>query len=201
MLIIEKTGLPHDVNKKDHLKGTHIPIIGLCGTTIDEAYHSLQIRRNKPIKSYVEFNGKVLISEMTLDECYLAIVGKTKSEFEQENAVRIQTYHEEKAAKKHKILIKVIENQVVFNNQFNVNYDDFVSSLISNYHTSIYNLMEYDACLDIMLDMNKKLNVELKNSRDIKKYIDTLLDAQNHSGFSYQIVQNLLKRFTNYYDG
>lgn len=200
MLIIEKTGLPHDVNKKDHLNGTHIPIIGLCGTTIDEAYHSLQIRRNKPIKSYVEFNGKVLISEMTLDECYLAIVSKTKSEFEQENAVRIQTYHEEKAAKKHKILIKVIENQVVFNNQFNVNYDDFVSSLISNYHTSIYNLMEYDACLDIMLDMNKKLNVELKNSRDIKKYIDTLLDAQNHSGYSRQMVQILLKKFTNYYD-
>lgn len=201
MLIIEKTGLPHDVNKKDHLNGTHIPIIGLCGTTIDEAYHSLQIRRNKPIKSYVEFNGKVLISEMTLDECYLAIVGKTKSEFEQDNAVRIQTYHEEKAAKKHKILIKVIENQVVFNNQFNVNYDDFVSCLISNYHTSIYNLMEYDACLDIMLAVKEKLNIELKNQKDIENYINNMLDEQNHSGFSYQIVQNLLKRFTNYYDG
>lgn len=198
MLIIEKTGLPHDVNSKEHLKGTHLPIIGLGGITIQEVHQDLQHRRNKPIKSYAEFNGKVLISEMTLDECYQAVTGKTKSEFEQDKLAQIKAHKEERTLKKHKILIRVVENQIFFNNQANVNYSDFISSLISNYHTSIYDLMEYDACLDIMIAIDKKLG-ELKKQKDIENYINGLLEEQNHSGSSYQIVQSLLKRFTNYY--
>lgn len=198
MLIIEKTGLPHDINSKEHLKGTHVPIIGLGGMTVDEVHSDLQHRRDKSIKSYAEFNGKVLISEMTLDECYQAVVGKTKSEFEQDKLNQFKAQHEERTLKKHKILIRVVESQVIFNDQYNVNYNDFVSSLISNYHTSIYDLMEYDACLDIMIAINKKLG-EFKKQKDIVNHIENLLEEQNHSGSSYQIVQSLLKRFTNYY--
>lgn len=203
MLMIEKTGLPHNVDTKEHLNGTHIPIIGHVGITIDDAYHDLQIRRNKPIKSYVEFNGKILISEMTLDECYQAVVGKTKAEFEQSKLLAKNKYQEDVNKEKQRILIKAVESSLIFDKQTvsQVNYDSFLHSLVDHYHSSFYHLKEYEACLDIMLEMNEKLKMSnLTSYGEINKTVNQLLDKQNHSGHSYKIVQCLLSEFTYYYD-
>lgn len=160
----------------------------IAGSTIDQAYFDMvREKENHNEECMCSFNGKEITSEMTLDECYLAVIGKTKAE------VQDELREAEGAFKRHREeFLSHVQEYIDANIERArglVNKEDFEDyKTVANVRfRDIYEGMEMDALLDI-----------LEYYKDTDGNIDgckRLFDNQGHSGMSAHLTAALADRF------
>lgn len=133
------------------------------------------------------FNGHTFYSDtVTLDNAYTEVTGKTKTEYDKEMQERHKKYRQEEKDYKRKIpeLTKewITKGHEILDKKYWKNWDKIVPLRLKD----LYRGMELGACLSIIETLNN--NSEFYDA----KYI---LDKQNHSGASYNLVVYLVSNF------
>ena len=158
------------------------------GETIDQAYRMmLQEKDWHGEECMCLFNGREITSEMTLDECYLAVIGKTKAEAQEE------LREAEGAFKRHREeFLSHVQEHIDANIErarglvSEEDFEDYKKAADVRFR-DIYEGMEMNALLDI-----------LEVYRDTDGDIDSckrLFDAQGHSGMTAQLTAALADKF------
>ena len=155
-----------------------------AGSDIESAYCQLQ---NYEGRCYGKFNGVFLDDTMSLDECYLAVTGKTKAEhatYMQDKAVEFDRAEKERLLRvpqdtdeMTKAFLEVVEAQ----------YKDEVPQLVKMMVESLYGTPLAQDVLSVL----KMLN----NAADIEE-VTTLLSTQGHSGTTHTIVLFVLNKLS-----
>lgn len=158
------------------------------GETIDQAYQMMVQEKDKHNEECMcHFNGKELTTEMTLDECYLAVIGKTKAEVQEELREAEGAFK-----RRREEFLSHVQEYIDANIERArglVSEEDFedYKEVADVRFRDIYEGMEMNALLDI-----------LEVYRDTDGDIDSckrLFDAQGHSGMSAQLTAALADKF------
>lgn len=166
-------------------------IIIYAGERIEDAYKDMQRYKNENNeKCYCKFNGMVLFSDNSLDECYKKVTGNTKEEFhkkiEEENERIIEKENEFK--KKIPTLIEEYRNKArgIISEELLQKWDKIVPIRLND----LYHGMELDCWLDIIKVLNKDIDEE-------ERFVECkrLFEEQGHSGFSASLVMGGLVVF------
>lgn len=164
----------------------------LPGDSIDTAWKGL-LRASADCGDtcFGEFNGKEIRSTDTLDEAYMKILGKTKSEYEKEMQDWRDEY--ERQEKEHKDNIPNLTpiyrekaRGVILEDQYEY-WDKIVPIRLGD----LYHGMELDATLDLCKIMRDE---SMSYDERLKKAYDTFMD-QGHSGMSAGLVASMLRTF------
>lgn len=164
----------------------------LLGDSIDTAWKGL-LRASAECGDtcFGEFNGKEIRSTDTLDEAYMKILGKTKSEHEKEMQDWRDEY--ERQEKEHKDNIPNLTpiyrekaRGVILEDQYEY-WDKIVPIRLGD----LYHGMELDATLDLCKIMRDE---SMSYDERLKKAYDTFMD-QGHSGMSAGLVASMLRTF------
>ena len=164
----------------------------LPGDSIDTAWKGL-LRASADCGDtcFGEFNGKEIRSTDTLDEAYMKILGKTKSEYEKEMQDWRDEY--ERQEKEHKDNIPNLTpiyrekaRGVILEDQYEY-WDKIVPIRLDD----LYHGMELDATLDLCKIMRDE---SMSYDERLKKAYDTFMD-QGHSGMSAGLVASMLRTF------
>lgn len=164
----------------------------LPGDSIDTAWKGL-LRASADCGDtcFGEFNGKEIRSTDTLDEAYVKILGKTKSEYEKEMQDWRDEY--ERQEKEHKDNIPNLTpiyrekaRGVILEDQYEY-WDKIVPIRLGD----LYHGMELDATLDLCKIMRDE---SMSYDERLKKAYDTFMD-QGHSGMSAGLVASMLRTF------
>ena len=164
----------------------------LPGDSIDTAWKGL-LRASAECGDtcFGEFNGREIRSTDTLDEAYMKILGKTKSEHEKEMQDWRDEY--ERREKEHKDsipnLIPIYREKargVILEDQYEY-WDKIVPIRLDD----LYHGMELDATLDLCKIMRDE---SMSYDERLKKAYDTFMD-QGHSGMSAGLVASMLRTF------
>lgn len=164
----------------------------LPGDSIDTAWKEL-LRASAECGDtcFGEFNGKEIRSTDTLDEAYMKILGKTKSEYEKEMQDWRDEY--ERQEKEHKDNIPNLTpiyrekaRGVILEDQYEY-WDKIVPIRLGD----LYHGMELDATLDLCKIMRDE---SMSYDERLKKAYDTFMD-QGHSGMSAGLVASMLRTF------
>lgn len=171
---------------------------GSAGASIERSHEAMLQFRNElqevlasndslqenNIVVYMSFNGEELTTDMTLDECYVAVTGLTQKE-QEEKARKI---HEEweQAAHKASLPSKIEAFKEKAKPYIKEEDWDELCEILPIRFGDIYQGMEMDAMLDII-----KLYHE---TNDMDKCAKLFYD-QGHSGMSASLVRALVKRF------
>ena len=164
----------------------------LPGDSIDTAWKEL-LRASAECGDtcFGEFNGKEIRSTDTLDEAYMKILGKTKSEYEKEMQDWRDEY--ERQEKEHKDNIPNLTpiyrekaRGVILEDQYEY-WDKIVPIRLDD----LYHGMELDATLDLCKIMRDE---SMSYDERLKKAYDTFMD-QGHSGMSAGLVASMLRTF------
>ena len=164
----------------------------LPGDSIDTAWKGL-LRESAECGDtcFGEFNGREIRSTDTLDEAYMKILGKTKSEHEKEMQDWRDEY--ERREKEHKDnipnLIPIYREKargVILEDQYEY-WDKIVPIRLDD----LYHGMELDATLDLCKIMRDE---SMSYDKRLKKAYDTFMD-QGHSGMSAGLVASMLRTF------
>ena len=164
----------------------------LPGDSIDTAWKGL-LRASAECGDtcFGEFNGREIRSTDTLDEAYMKILGKTKSEHEKEMQDWRDEY--ERREKEHKDnipnLIPIYREKargVILEDQYEY-WDKIVPIRLDD----LYHGMELDATLDLCKIMRDE---SMSYDKRLKKAYDTFMN-QGHSGMSAGLVASMLRTF------
>lgn len=158
-----------------------------AGTSLDEAHRELQ----EYAPSYCTFNGVTLTSNDSLDDIYLKVTGKTKTDYE--NAVRQQNeeYKKKKKEFEDKIPELIEEYKKKARNIIPSDRLELWDKIVPIRLNDLYRGMELDCWLDIIEifnDTNLSDDVKLVKAKD-------MFDSQGHSGMSGNLVLSGLKQF------
>ena len=164
----------------------------LPGDSIDTAWKELlKASAECGDTCFGEFNGREIRSTDTLDEAYMKILGKTKSEHEKEMQDWRNEY--ERREKEHKDnipnLIPIYREKargVILEDQYEY-WDKIVPIRLDD----LYHGMELDATLDLCKIMRDE---SMSYDERLKKAYDTFMD-QGHSGMSAGLVASMLRTF------
>ena len=164
----------------------------LPGDSIDTAWKELlKASAECGDTCFGEFNGREIRSTDTLDEAYMKILGKTKSEHEKEMQDLRDEY--ERREKEHKDnipnLIPIYREKargVILEDQYEY-WDKIVPIRLDD----LYHGMELDATLDLCKIMRDE---SMSYDERLKKAYDTFMD-QGHSGMSAGLVASMLRTF------
>lgn len=159
----------------------------LAGDTIDMAVNELLKYKDKGILACGKFNGVMLYSDtVTLDDAYIQITGKTKAEREKEYQEWKENYEREEREHKEKIheLSKewMKRGREILTEDYWSRWDEIVSVRLND----IYRGMELGCCIDIIRILNNGGTINEAKS---------ILNNQNHSGTSYDLVRHMVKLF------
>lgn len=159
-----------------------------AGSTIDQAYFDMvREKENYNEECMCSFNGVIITSEMTLDECYVAVTGKTVNEIREWQRDADEVYRRRRAEELSKLPERIDANlerarELLSDEDF----DEYKQVADVRFH-DIYEGMEMDAVLDI-----------LEYYKDTEGNIDgckRLFDSQGHSGMSARLTAALADRF------
>lgn len=158
------------------------------GNTIDEAVHELIKYKEKGELAYSEFNGIRLFSDIvTIENAYLAVTGKKKSEREDE----LENYHinykqEQDEFKKN---LNVLEKEWMRKGKQVLTEDvwQIWSDIMPKSLNGIYQGLELEASLDIAQILNNNGTLEQAKEK---------MNSQNHSGTSFMLVCQIVRRVT-----
>lgn len=164
----------------------------LPGDSIDTAWKELlKASAECGDTCFCEFNGREIRSTDTLDEAYMKILGKTKSEHEKEMQDWRDEY--ERREKEHKDNIPNLipiycekARGVILEDQYEY-WDKIVPIRLDD----LYHGMELDATLDLCKIMRDE---SMSYDERLKKAYDTFMD-QGHSGMSAGLVASMLRTF------
>lgn len=132
------------------------------------------------------FNGQMLYSDETIDSAYKKVTGKTKTEFDEAQRQRIEEYKEEERRNKEEIpdLTEkwIKKGAKVLNEKYMELWKEAVPIRLND----LYRGMELKCCLDIVEELNN--GCDLKTAKEI-------IDNQDHSGMSFDLVCSMVKSF------
>jgi predicted nuclease with TOPRIM domain len=164
----------------------------LPGDSIDTAWKGL-LRASAECGDtcFGEFNGREIRSTDTLDEAYMKILGKTKSEHEKEMQDWRDEYERKEKEHKDNIpnLIPIYREKargVILEEQYEY-WDKIVPIRLDD----LYHGMELDATLDLCKIMRDE---SMSYDKRLKKAYDTFMN-QGHSGMSAGLVASMLRTF------
>lgn len=135
---------------------------------------------------FVNFNGDVIDTSMTLDECYITIAGCTQNEFIEKLKKEAEKYAEEK--KKIEDNFEQLVDSYKERSKSIIKQEDWESfcTIVRKCIDGMYNGLELDCFIDIV-----NLYKESENMESCAK----LFYKQGHSGNSAGVVSYLIKRF------
>jgi len=158
-----------------------------AGSTIQDVVNYLLEFKEKGILACADFNGKTLYSDtVTMDSAYLDIIGKTKSEFDNEQQERVERL--EKAKREHEAMIPELTEIWIEKGKSILEKDrwDYWSEIVPVRLNDLYRGMELGNCLDIVKVLNNDGTFD-----DAKR----LLEDQGHSGMSFGLVCAMIREF------
>ena len=138
-----------------------------------------------------DFNGHPIYSTDTIDDAYMAVMGKTKAEYDKEmqdwrdECDRKEKEHQEKIPKLSEHY-KEIARGVILEDQYEC-WDKIVPIRLGD----LYHGMELDATLELCKVMRDD---SLSYDERIRKAYDKFMD-QGHSGMSAGLVASMLRTF------
>ncbi len=151
-----------------------------AGSSLDEAYVKLQ--ENAPC--YGDFNDRILYSSDSLDEIFIKVTGKTKSEFDEHVRQEQEIYEKEKAEFKSSIPQLTVEYRKRARGIIPQEHLEYWDEIVPIRIEDMYRGME----LDCWLDMISVLNDEgIPKEERMEKCLH-LFSEQNHSGASASLV-------------
>lgn len=155
--------------------------------TLDRAVEKLQQLHQEGEKACIWFNEVMLYSDtVTLDGAYMAVMGKTKAEFEQERDECYKKMFEEEAEWKKtvpNVIDKYIdEGHTVLDEKHWADWDKYVPIWVND----IYRGENLGAALEIIKALN--VGCDFKAAQQI-------LDRQFHSGTSEAVVLSTVDSF------
>lgn len=158
------------------------------GETIKGAWDKLQeVATTKNAEAYGSFNTKIITSNMSLDEVYIEVIGKTKKEYDKEQQKYANKLKKEEVEHKNntpKLVIEWIEKAkgVVRDDKIG-----FWSEIVPIRLGDLYRGMELDCTIKLvkMLDID---NCTLDEAK-------TEFDNQNHSGMSAGLMFSMMREF------
>ena len=133
------------------------------------------------------FNGQMLYSDIDdLDSAYLKITGKTKAEFDEAERIRSEEYLE--SERKHKEAIPKLSKEYIEkgNVVLDEKYRELWAKCVPIRLGDLYQGMELQMCLDIVLELNNGCTIEKAKA---------LIESQGHSGTSFNLVCSMVKSF------
>ncbi|MNH78590.1 hypothetical protein D3C73_308980 [compost metagenome] len=160
----------------------------IVGNTIEDAVNQLLEYREQGNLACGDFNGTILYSDtVTMDNAYMQIIGKTKSEFDNQTAERKREFERQEREHKEKIpeLTDLWRNkgkEVLSEDRWEL-WDNIVPIRLDD----LYRGMELGACLDIVNILNNNGPLD-----EAKKTIE----SQGHTGMSFGLVCAMVKEFS-----
>ena len=159
----------------------------LPGTSIKEAVEELQGFKNRGISAQGKFNAEILTSEMSLDEAYKLITGKTYNECVAQEKEQYENYKREEQDHKDKMPELVVEwnrkGEKILDPEYLDKWYDCVPIRLGD----VYRGMELGACLELVDALNSNQSFD-----DVSK----ILSDQGHSGMSHGLVCSMVKSFS-----
>lgn len=154
---------------------------------IEDAVKELHTYKQKGEKVFITFNGEKLYSDIdTVDTAYQKITGKTKAECEEAERKRNEEYKEQQ--RKHKEAIPELTKEWIEkgNTILDEQYRETWAKCVPIRLGDLYQGMELQMCLDIVLELNN--NCTLEEAK-------TIIESQGHSGMSFGLVCSMVKSF------
>ena len=162
--------------------------IKMWGATLEEAVRSLLRYRLEGEDVYCDFNGTVLrSSDVTLDRAYIAVTGKTYSEYKESEMRRAEKWKKEDEEykrdipklKKHYLIdsLYLIKPEMV---------DDWIR-LVDARLSDLYQGLDLASAIEVMKALDK--GVPVKTAKNV-------IENQGHSGLSYSIVRAIVMEFS-----
>ena len=127
---------------------------------------------------------------MSLDECYLLVLGMTKNEYDLKIKEEQERYEYEK--KKHEESIPELTDYWIKEGAKYLRTEDleFWNKIVPIRLDDLYRGMELQCLIDIVKILNKSDNL-LDIFDEAKKEID----SQDHSGMSFVLICSMIRRF------
>lgn len=171
------------INEREYVEIDFYP-----GCNIDDAMQLLTAAKESGEDAYGEFNTHILTSDMTIDEAYLLILGKTKEEYAAEQQAWLDEYRREKEEHEAKIpeLIekwKMEGRKILAEDKIEL-WDKIVPIRLND----LYRGLDLEASLEL---------VSLLNQGEDLEAVDHALEAQDHSGCSYSLVCSMVRELAN----
>jgi hypothetical protein len=159
----------------------------IAGNSIDSAIKELDKYKQKNKLVFGVFNGQKLYSDVDdLDSAYKKITGKTKAEFDTERKIENDKYKEEQ--QKHEDAIPELTKVWIEkgNKILDEKYRELWSKCVPIRLGDLYQGMELEMCLDIILELNNGCTLDEAKS---------IIESQGHSGMSFGLVCSMVKSF------
>lgn len=162
--------------------------IAFWGDNIESAVNKLLGYKEKGAHVFGEFNGVTLYSDtVTMDGAYQAIIGKTKSEFDESQ--RKWREDHERREKEFKESIPALSEDWKLKGREVLTEDkwEYWERIVPIRLNDLYHGMELGCCLDIVKILNDGGSLD-----EAKKTIED----QNHSGMSFGLVCSMVREFS-----
>ncbi len=154
------------------------------GTQIGEAFSILQNYKNHNVDACTEFNGTTITTDMSLDELYKSITGKTIDEWEKYKKERREKEEAEREERK-KHNSEIISYWVNEGKNFVTKNIDEWEECVKARVDDLYNGAELRCLSEVAHNIDSKNFEEAKNT----------IEEQNHSGWSYNLMMSLIYTF------
>ena len=150
----------------------------------------LHIQKACKRKCFADFNGKFIILEedenITEDELYKFILGKTKSEQEQANQEWLEEYQRKEREWNEKVPFLIPAYTACLKDVIDEKYHFLAKKYVSECLNSIYHEYLIKSLIELLEFSKDKTFEEIQEK----------LYEQGHSGMSYSIVINLFKNLS-----
>ena len=163
-------------------------LICALGCNIEEALEELKVKQvNSTYKLYCKFNGYELTSDMSLDDAYKLVTGKTKEELDALEEKRYKKYKREE--EEHKAKIPQLTEEYIEKAKGIIRDDkhEFWAKCVPIRLDDLYRGMELQSMLDIAVLLNEEKYDEAE-----KVFLD-----QGHSGMSAGLMFSMISEFCN----
>ncbi len=150
------------------------------------------VKEKKPKVTSGSFNDHTITSQMTLDECYRIITGKSKAEFDEASRKWVEEYKRQEREIQQRIPSMVEEYKEKAKGLIKEGEWEYFCKILPIRCGDLYHGLEIQSMLDI-------IRVLLNNKDDMAVALDEahkVFDNQNHSGMSAGLVMRLVQRFS-----
>lgn len=156
------------------------------GNRIEDVYNNFQLFKNCGFDVCTKFNGKMINSDMTLNEMYKEVTGKTYDEFQE--MIEQKNKEVEEQEEKHKAMIPELTKKWIKWGKKNLPHDKRATwkKCVPIRLNDLYQGWELD-CFKEIFDAHK----EGKTKEEIKD----IMNKQGHSGMSHHLECSIISTF------
>lgn len=156
------------------------------GNNIDDVYQALQEYKKQGQKYQVQFNGKVLNCDMTLDECYQKVINMSYDEYHEKLKEKHNKYEKELAEHKEKIPELIVKWIKWGEENLSADVQEEWKECVPIRLNDLYRGWELD-CFKEIFDAYK--------ANKSKEEIKEIITNQGHSGMSHHLECSIVYSF------